>query len=112
MDGVSLFREENLTPTAYNNVKAYASSPWSNSANTAQIRNFQTSSLLTPCGPECTFDAENCPKAPVTWKGTKVSKIQFGADGAVQLRISVQNNKKPIDIRKNKYTAFMMVRPE
>ena len=102
---------ENTSPTVYKDVVAYFSSPWSVSATNAEIRNFQISSPLTPCGATCTFVKEDCPKANVQWKGTKVSSLLYGATGAVQLKLTILNNDKTtVDIRKARYTAFMMVK--
>ena len=88
---------------------------WKRLFRLVRLDRFQMSHQLTlfiivRCGPVCQFQKETCPKAPVLWKGMKYSKLLYGAVGAVQLRLTILNNQKDVvDIRTERFTAFLMV---
>lgn len=67
-----------------------------------------------PKGHECKFDETTCPATTakkVHWRGTQGHKLIESAPGAVILSVKVKNNDKTWwDVRKNKYTGFLMVR--
>jgi len=73
--GATLLQEENTSPTTYDDTVAYLSSPWSVAATNVEIKNIQLSEKITPCGPTCTFDKNDCPTGRVYTIFSKKSKI-------------------------------------
>jgi len=76
----------------------------------AKIHNLRTSAPVTKCGPSCAFNKNDCPAltGKVTWKGLNGARIIFGGVNSLIVRLSINKKKIPFDIRKVKYTAFML----
>lgn len=73
-----------------------------------------TNLSLVPRSYGCKFDETTCPATTakkVHWRGTQGHKLIESAPGAVILSVKVKNNDKTWwDVRKNKYTGFLMVK--